>query len=229
MTTTDLAAADIELFMFPGACSRVTMTALEAAGLTYRTTMVNIMTMEQKSPAYLAVNPKAKVPALRVDDAIMTENAAILFFIDRQRPSARLLPRSDDAMADTRGLVDMIWCASTLHIMARQMRNPGRLTTGDTAGVHADGRIKFAHECEGISERVADGRWWYGERWSIVDVYLNWVYGVAEKGGFPLDDYPAIRQHDERVRADESFRRAFEREAATLERHKADLPPDHRL
>lgn len=226
MATFDIGAAELKLFMFPGACSRVTMTALEEAGLRYETSFVNIMTLEQKSEAYRAVNPKAKVPALSIDGTIMTENAAILAFLDRQRPAAQLLPHGDDPVRDQQSLVDMLWCSSTLHIMARQIRNPARLSKGDTEGVRADGMAKFADECDVIAARVAEGRWWYGAQWSIVDVYINWVYGVAEKGGFPLSKYPAIREHDARVRARPSSARAYARETAAVAQHKADLPPD---
>ena len=229
MAAFDLGRADLKVFMFPGACSRVTMNALEEAGLSYADTLVNILTMEQKSSAYLEVNPKAKVPALSVDGTIMTENAAIVSFIDRERPAARLLPHSADAVEDQQGLIDMLWCSSTLHIMVRQIRNPARLSKGDTAGVRDDGLEKFAHECERIAARVSDGRWWYGAHWSILDVYINWACSTAVKGGFDLQAFPAIVDHAERVRARPSFERVRAREAAAVQRHRDALPADFAL
>ena len=229
MTDFDIGAAKMELFMFPGACSRVTMSALEEAGLAYSDQLINIQSQEQKSAAYKAVNPKGKVPALRVGDAIMTENAAIIHFIDRHRPSAHLLPHDADGVRDNQGLIDLIWCSGTLHPMVRQIRNPMRWTTGETAGVRNDGLEKFAHECHGIASRVSGGRWWYGANWSIVDVYLYWAYSTAEKGGFPLAEYPDLIEHAARVRARPSFERAFRREQAAAERNKAGLPPDFQV
>lgn len=84
------------LFHFPAACSRVTMNALEEIGLEFEDRCVNLRTGVQSSAEYLAVNPDARVPALAVGGRIMTENAAILFFLDRQYPHAQLLPHSGD-------------------------------------------------------------------------------------------------------------------------------------
>ncbi|CUS44776.1 MAG: glutathione S-transferase family protein [Pseudomonadota bacterium] len=208
---------DLTLYFFPGACSRVTMTALEATGVTYRDQLVNVRTDEQKTPGYRRVNPKGKVPALAIDGRIMTENAAILVFLDRQFPQAGLLPRSTDPVTDIAPLTDLLWCSSTLHPAMRQIRAPDKYTAGDPADVMADGMRKFAAECTLIADGV-DGRWWYGDRWSIVDVYLFWLCNVAEKGGFPLSDYPAIVDHAARVRQLAPLQRALERERAGAER-----------
>lgn len=208
---------DLTLYFFPGACSRVTMTALEATGAPYRDQLVNIRTDEQKTPDYRRVNPKGKVPALAIDGRIMTENAAILVFLDRQFPQAGLLPHSTDPVADIAPLSDLLWCSSTLHPAMRQIRAPDKYTVGDPADVMADGMRKFATECTRIAEGV-DGRWWYGDRWSIIDVYLFWLCNVAEKGGFPLSDYPAIVDHAARVRRIAPLQRALERERAGAER-----------
>ena len=220
----NLTASNPELFMFPGACSRVVMTAFEEAGLPFREHMVNLGRMEQKSPEYLALNPKGKVPALRVGDKVMSEAAAILVRLDRENPAANLLPHDADEMFDDQGAIDLIWCSGTLHPMVRQIRAPQRYTKGDTSGIHADGMDKFARECQLLSERLAGGRWWYGDRWSVDASYLNWLYTTAAKGGFPLNDYPVLLDHAARTAARPSYRRAVEREAAVAEQHKADLP-----
>ena len=226
---TESAADRMVLFMFPAACSRVTMSAFEEAGLDYEERLVNIFTNQQKSPDYLSLNPKAKVPALVNGGKVMTENAAILWFTHQLHPEAHLLPRTGDAIDDNQGLSDLAWCAGVLHPMVRQVRAPAKYTTGDPAGIHADGLVKFAHECEMIAGRVSGGRWWYGAAWSIVDVYLYWTYSTAEKGGFPLSDYPDLVDHAARVRARPSFQRALEREEAMVALHRAKLPADIKL
>ena len=221
--------AEMTLFMFPGACSRVTMSALEEAGLDYEDRMVNLRSNEQKSPSYLSLNPKGKVPALRVGERTMTENAAILWFLHRQNPAANMLPRSESPIEDNQGLIDLVWCSGTLHPIVRQIRNPMRWTKGDTSGVREDGMDKFAHECETFQGRLSGGRWWYGSAWSIVDVYIYWLYSTAEKGSFALSAYPELAEHAARVRARPSFRRGLQREEAAVARHKAELPSDFQL
>ena len=151
----------------------------------------------------------------------MTENAAILAFLDRQHPQAGLLPHGNDPVIDNQGLIDLVWCSGTLHPMVRQVRAPFKWTKGDPGGVKADGIEKFAVECEKIAKRV-DGQWWYGKSWSIIDVYVYWAYSTAEKGGFPLQDYPALLDHAARVRARPSFQRALSREKAAARQEAMD-------
>ena len=212
---------DLTLYFFPGACSRVTMTALEAIGVPYRDCCVNLRVDAHRSATYRTVNPKAKVPALDIGGRVMTENAAILFYLDRSYPAANLLPRDEDAVGGVSGLVDLAWCASTLQPMMRQIRAPDKYTAGDPAPVKADGMGKFAAECDGIATRLAD-RWWYGDRWSIVDTYLFWLLNTAQKGGFPLADYPALVRHAQEERQRPALQRALARERVAAERHAID-------
>lgn len=207
----------IILYHFPALCSRVTMNALEEIGLDYEDRTVNTRAGEQNSPDYLAINPRAKIPALVVDGRTLTENAAILHFLHRQHPDARLLPRRDGPVEDLQGLIDLIWCSSTLHPLVRQVRRPDKLTSGDPAAVRADGIAKFGKECARIADRIGSA-WWYGETWSIIDTYLYWAYSTAKLGEFPLDEFPLLLSHAERVRARPSFQRAKAREQAALDR-----------
>ena len=91
-------------------------------------------------------------------------------------------------------------------------------------GVRADGRAKFALNCNYIASRVADG-WWYGADWSIVDTYVYWAYSTAALGGFPLGDYPVLAGHAARVRARPSFQRALRRELDAVERERLPIDP----
>lgn len=207
----------ITLYHFPAACSRVTMNALEEIGLSYDDIGVNMRTNGQKAPEYLAVNSKGKVPAISFDGHIMTENAAILWFLHTQYPAAALLPASDDPLMAHKGLSDLVWCSGTIHPIVRQIRMPIRWTSGDPEGVRADGMEKLTEECGKMSARIGPA-WWYGPSWSIIDTYLCWALSTAEKGGFPLDQFPVLLAHVGRARARPSFVRALAREQAALDR-----------
>ena len=214
------------LFMFPGACSRVAMAALEEIGVDYEDRVVNLRASAQRGAEYLVINPKGKVPTLSIDGKTLTENAAILAFLDRCYPKAALLPHCDGPIERMRCLSDLIWCSSTLHPVVRQIRAPHKLTEGDTAGVRADGLKKFAKECAYISDKVSGNEWWYGRRWSIVDVYTCWAYTTAAKDReFALHDYPHLLTHAERVRALPSFQLALARELRAMEREHLPIDP----
>lgn len=203
----------LKLYMMPFACSRVTLNALEEAGLEYETQTVNIFEGEQKTPEYLKIHPSGKVPALSVDGSIITENAAILLYLNALAPDAGLLPKAGSPLEQAKGHADLIWCASTFHPSIRQIRAPMRFTDGDVSGVFAKGLEYTDAALARIEERVSSGRWWYGESWSIIDVYMNWCYTTAASAGYELDKFPAVQEHSQRVQARPSFERALAREA----------------
>lgn len=208
------------IFSYPGACSRVTMTALEEIGAPYEDRWIDIMAQAQYAPEYLALNRKSKVPALAVDGKTLTENAAILHYLHVTNPQAKLLPQTGNGMDDAQGLSDLIWCGGMLHPMVRQIRAPHKWTATDseaeTANIRADGIQKLTKECDYIESRLSGSTWWYGAEWSIVDTYLYWAVNTAQKGGFPTEAFPAIADHASRVRARPSFQRMLEREIAAL-------------
>ncbi|MGR6429708.1 glutathione S-transferase family protein [Rhizobium sp. PAMB 3174] len=211
------------IYAYPGACSRVTLSALEEAGVPYVDQWVDIRGNQQYSPEYIAQNRKAKVPTLSVDGKILTENPAILSYLHQIYPDAGLLPRSGDPYDDARGLSDLVWCSSMLHPMVRQIRNPQKWTKGDVDGIAEDGLEKLNKEAKFAEETLSISTWWYGEHWSIVDVYVYWVFSTAAKGAFNLEDYPSLTAHAERVRARPSFQRALAREQAAVAKHKLNM------
>lgn len=87
--------AEFSLYHLPGACSRVTMTALEQVGASYIDYPVDLRRGQQHSPEYRRVNPRGKIPALLVDGQLLAENAAILWWLHTENPQAGLLPRGD--------------------------------------------------------------------------------------------------------------------------------------
>ncbi len=216
----------VTLFHFPGACSRVTFNALEEIGVPYEDCAVDISSGEQRQPSYIEINPKGKVPALRIGGHVLAEDAAILHYLRVQHPAAHLLPTPAEEPAPNAGLEDLVWCSSTLHVLVRQIRMPIRFSSTATEGVRAAGITGLTPIVERIAQRLAD-RWWYGANWSILDVYLYWIYSTAASAGFELP--AALGNHAGRVRARPSFQRALAREQAALERLGVQLPTGVRL
>lgn len=206
----------ITLYQFPGACSRVTMNAIEELGYDFSDVLVNLREMGQKEPKYLAVNPNGKVPTLQIDKKVLTESAAILWTLHCLQPKGGLFASAENSLEDHQCRADLAWCSGTMHPIVRQIRMPMKWTNGESEGVRAHGIDTMLGECEKLSARLATG-WWYGRRWSIIDTYLYWGYSTAEKGGFPLHNFPVLLDHAQRVRARPSFQRVLAREQASLE------------
>lgn len=217
------------LYHSPGACSRVSINALEEIGLAFEDRPLDLASGQQMSPEYLSVNARGKIPALLVDGRLVTETVAIITYLDQAYPGARLLPQSECAMDRAAAISDLAWFSSGIHPVVRAIRMPTRWTEGDPAPVKARGMALFAPMARTIAERLATGPWWYGDDWSILDVYLYWNYDTASSGGFDLDQYPVFADHASRVRARPSFQRSLAREQSALERAKIQLPPGAQL
>ncbi len=212
------------LYHAPFACSKVSLNALEESGIDYNLELVNIFKGANKEPAYKAINPKGKVPALVTDGQLLTENAAIQLYLDRKLPEAKLLPGSSDAIARAQEISDLIWCSATMHPMVRQIRAPMRYTDGDTTDIQTKGRELFTDAIGMINARLGKGDWWFADQWSVVDVYLNWLYASAELGGYDLSPYTAVTAHNDRVRARDSYQSSLARERQALADEGLQLP-----
>src|SRR6202047_5101446 len=88
-------ASMIKLFYAVNTCSLASHIALEEAGAEYSTVKISFATNEQRSPEYLAINPKGRVPALVTDRGILTETPAMLAFIAQSFPQTKLAPLDD--------------------------------------------------------------------------------------------------------------------------------------
>ena len=116
----------LTLYYAPGAYSMAPHIALEETGAAYNAVEVDEVGGEHLTEAYRRINPRAKVPALKLDDGrVITENVAIQTFIARTYPHAQLLP------------VDPVSEAQALSLMGfRYHRTPSPWTILATGAQH---------------------------------------------------------------------------------------------
>ena len=212
------------LYHSPGACSRVCMNALCEIGLKFELRLINNWVGENTGDDYLALNPNGKVPTFIVGDNTLTENAAILYHLHTQFPEAALLPAEANKFGINKVLEDLFWCSSTLHPMTRMVRKPMRFTTGETEGVKALGIEFWQPVLARLNTRFSEGEWWYGSKWSIMDVYLNWALALAAGGGLELSAHPEILRHDNSVRSRASYISALQQEVAAMQGRGIEIP-----
>ena len=82
----------LTLFYAAGASSMASHILLQASGLEFTGERVNLMTKQWSDGAYLEINEKAYVPALRIPSGdILTEGAVILSYIADLVPEKRFL------------------------------------------------------------------------------------------------------------------------------------------
>ncbi|MEM7327489.1 MAG: glutathione S-transferase family protein [Pseudomonadota bacterium] len=219
--------ANLTLYQYPlRACSTVTVNALIELDLPFEDRVIDIRAGEQYSPAYRKIHPYGKVPALLVDTRVITENVAILLYLDALRPGI-ILPSTSSSLERAAIHTDLVWCTATMHPTIRQVRMPIRYTDGDVSGVQQKGIEDTIHLLDIVEARVANDRWWYGAQWSILDVYVNWGLVTALSTDLiPLDDYPAIRAHIRRVRGRASFQSALARQTRAMEEAGLTFPDE---
>src|SRR5258708_1836193 len=86
------------LYYAPGACSMASHIVLEESGEKYEPKKVDLAGGEQRTEAYLKINPQGRVPVLRLDSGDpLAENTAILPYLGKRFD---LWPK--DPLADAR-------------------------------------------------------------------------------------------------------------------------------
>lgn len=166
--------------------------ALNLKGLAYDATVINLVEAEQRSDAYLAVNPQGLVPALRDDTGdTFTQSLAILEWLDERYPEPPLLPEAAAARARVRGMMYVIACdihpLNNLRVL--------RYLVGDLACGEAQKLAWYHHWLrEGfttLEQQVVAAPYTAGDQVTLADVCL--VPQMANARRFELDLAPFPR------------------------------------
>jgi glutathione S-transferase len=190
----------LKLYYAPHTCSLATHIALEESGADYSTAMVDFAANEQRSPEYLAINPKGRVPALVTDRGILTETPAMLAFVAQSFPAARLAPL-DDRFAFAQVQAFNSYLCSTLHV-AHSHRMRGRRWADDEAAIAAMQRKvpDSVAACYELIERdMLKGPWVMGDTYSISDMYLFTLAQWMEGDGLEVAKFPKVADHRRRM------------------------------
>lgn len=185
----------LALYFSPGTSSMAPHIALNELKPDFETRPLSLRRKENRSPDYLAINPEGTVPTLLIDGRPLTEVAAILFYLARQCPEGRLLPR-DDPEREAHVVSWMSFIAATLHPARRQGLDHARriYTLADT--------------------RLGGNDWAVGE-YSIADIHLFrlfWRFKNSLKP--PNGEFPNLEQHYARMMARPAVKQTIEIENA---------------
>lgn len=207
---------DLTLYYAPDTCARVTMIALDEAALPYDPKLISFVRGDHRSDWFRALNPRGRVPTLVVDGAPLTENLAILQWLADACPQAGLLPEANGAFEAARSLADLAWCAAGLHPIVTRMRLPHFFCDRPEAAANVRALAEAAITAEFllIEARLAAGPWWYGERWSIIDAYINWIWFRVTGCGLDASAFPRLQDHERRLSGRPSVRRVLDIHAA---------------
>ena len=203
----------LRLYYAPGACSMAAHIVLEEGGEAYEAKRVDLAKGEQRSAAYLKINPQGRVPALQLDSGeAVSENTAILPFLGKRYG---LWPK--DPVAEARAMSTIGFFAASVHSAHAHISRPERYAS-DSAhyrNIQETGRKAFHDYLKQIDARLA-GRQWLGEDYSVLDPYALVFYTWGVRRELPMAELKGYAAFKDRMLERPAVRRVVEEENIKL-------------
>lgn len=184
----------VTLFHSPNTRSTGALILLEELGAPYELHVLNMKAGEQRQPAYLALNPMGKVPAVKHGDAFITEQVAIFIYLADLFPEAKLAPPIGDPLRGPylRWLVYYAACFEPGVVDRALKREPGPMAMSP----YGD----FDRVLRTVVGQLGKGPYILGERFSAADVL--WGTALAWITAFKLvPETPVITAYVDRMKA----------------------------
>ena len=169
--------------------------ALALKGLDYSAVPVNLLVPPggaNHQPAYLAINPKGRVPALRTDDGeLLIQSLAIIEYLEERYLQVPLLAQDLATRAHARGVASIIGCdIHPLHNSSTQ--NLLRQWGHDEAQVLEWIGHWISQGLAAVEQLIGDQGFCFGEQPGLADVFLIPQLYAAQRFKVPLAAYPRI-------------------------------------
>jgi glutathione S-transferase len=183
----------LKLFSANGTCALATHIVLEEAGADFELVLINFGRAEQTQPAYLAVNAKARVPALQTPQGVLTETPALLAYVAQLYPAATLMP-AHDAFAQARVHAFNSYLCATVHVAHAHRRRGARWADDDAAQLSMQRKVAAnMHACfELIEHELLAGPWVLGDAYSVCDAYLYTISSWLAGDGVDIAQFPKV-------------------------------------
>jgi maleylacetoacetate isomerase len=149
-----------------------------------------------RRPAFRAINPQMRVPALALDGDVLVQSLAIIEYLDETHPEPPLLPRDPLARAKVRAVAQIVAC--DIHPLNKSgtlayLRGP---LGQDDKAVEA----WYAHWVitgfEAIEALIRPGPFAFGTKPGLADLCIVPQVYNARRFKVPLDAFPRIRAVD---------------------------------
>jgi glutathione S-transferase len=186
-------ADELVLYTNPMSRGRIARWMLEEVGQPYKTEVLNYAST-MKAPAYLAVNPMGKVPALRHGDAVVTETAAICAYLADAFLQAGLAPPSGSKLRAPY----YRWLFFTAGPVEAALTNKalGFEVPQDRERMMGYGNI--AQALDTLEAAVSRGEYLVGDSFTAADLYVGSHIGFGMMFG-TLEKRPAFEKYWQRV------------------------------
>ena len=195
-------ADELVFYTNPRSRGRIARWMLEEVGHPYRTEVLDYGTT-MKAPAYLAVNPMGKVPALRHGDAVVTEAAAICAYLADAFPQAKLAPPPGDHLRApyyrwlffAAGPIEASVSNKAFGFVVPPEREP------------SIGYGNFDRVMKTLEDAVSSTNYLVGDSFTAADVYVGSQIGFGLMFG-TIEKRPAFERYWDRLKVRPAFARA---------------------
>jgi glutathione S-transferase len=201
---------ELVFYTHPMSRGRIVRWMLEEVGQPYRTELLDYGTT-MKAPAYLAVNPMGKVPAIRHGDAVVTECAAICAYLADAFPQAGLAPPP----GDRRRAPYYRWLFFTAGPLEQAVTNKSMGFVVPEGRERMAGYGTFADAMKALESAVSGGPYVTGDSFTAADVYVGAHIGWGLQFG-TIEKRPVFAQYFERISKRPAALRANEMDDALM-------------
>ncbi|MGA3310458.1 MAG: glutathione S-transferase family protein [Xanthobacteraceae bacterium] len=208
-------ADDLVFYTHPRSRGRIVRWMLEEIGHPYRTEVLDYGTT-MKAPAYLAINPMGKVPALRHGGIVVTETAAICAFLADAFPQAGLAPPAGDRLRGP--YYRWLFFAAGPVEAAVSNKAFGFVVPPEREGTVGYG--SFERVMKVLEEAVSRADYLVGDGFTAADVYVGTQIGFGLMFG-TIEKRPAFERYWQRIKARPAYARAREIDDALIAKQKA--------
>jgi maleylacetoacetate isomerase len=169
--------------------------AFNLKGLSYETVAIHLQREGglNRKPAYRAINPQMRVPALELDSGeLITQSLAIIEYLDEVHPQPPLLPRDSIERAQVRSLALLVAC--DIHPLNNV--GPLRYLKNELGQDQSKIDAWYGHWVregfDALEAMVRPGPYAFGAEVTLADICLVPQVANARRLKVPLDSYPKI-------------------------------------
>ena len=206
-------AMAIDLYAWNTPNGRKISVALEEFGLPYRVVPVDIVRGAQHDPAFVAISPNARIPAIVDPDGpggtpiSVFESGAILVYLAEK--TGRFLPTEPRARVSA--FEWLMWQMGGFGPMPGQVHHFVGVQDEADRRYGLERYSKETRRLYGVADRrLAQVEWFAGDALSIADfAIVGWVWR-HERHRVDLADFPAVRRWYDAMRARPAVSRGFE-------------------
>jgi glutathione S-transferase len=203
---------ELVFYTNPQSRGRLVRWMLEEVGQPYRTEVLDYAS-SMKAPAYLAINPMGKVPAITHGDAVVTECAAICAYLADAFPQAKLAPPPGHRLRAP--YYRWLFFTAGPIEFAVSNRALGFAVPAERERMMGYGNVEQALKT--LEAAVSQADYLVGDSFTAADVYVgshlnfNMMFGT-------IDKRPAFERYVARLTARPAFARARQFDDALMQR-----------